>query len=58
MVMSAKQESNKGLDGVPGLSLTEDDAFFLIKLLKHLETEAERLRLVDIAEQIAKFSSK
>lgn len=34
--------------------LTEDDSFFLMRLLKYLETEAEQQRLILIAEQIAK----
>jgi|GEM_PF-4140588 len=38
--------------------LTEDDSFFLMRLLKYLETEAEQHRLIRIAEQIAQSAQK
>jgi hypothetical protein len=52
-----KADAEDAGPNLPGLALTEDDAFFLMRLLEHLETESERRRLIEIVEQIAKYSS-
>lgn len=58
-MQKAKQtDLNAVLDESLGSMLREDDAFFLLRLLEHLPTEAERNRLVSIAEQIAKNANQ
>jgi len=52
--MSTSQATSFDRGSSQEFLLTEDDSFFLMRLLKYLETEAEQQRLILIAEQIAK----
>lgn len=54
--MSATRGIHPGMPGRPDFSLNEDDAFFLMRILAHLESESERQRLVDIVEKIEKLA--
>ena len=52
--MSTSQATSFDRESSQEFLLTEDDSFFLMRLLKYLETEAEQQRLILIAEQISK----
>lgn len=54
--MSTSQATSFDLGSSQEFLLTEDDSFFLMRLLKYLETEAEQQRLILIAEQISKLA--